>query len=253
MDIHGQAAIVTGGASGLGAETARQLVQAGAKVSLFDRNAEAAQAWANEIGAFAAACDVTSPDSVQAALAKARDKHGPARVLVHCAGIGGAKRILGREGPQPLEEFTRILNVNLFGAFNMLRLCASEMSALAPVEDGERGVIILTASIAAYDGQIGQAAYAASKGAIVSLTLPAARELAQFGIRVVTLAPGLFQTPLMQELPPQVQADLAASIPFPKRLGKPSEFARLALHCITNTALNGEVIRIDGALRLAPR
>ncbi len=253
MELKGQAAIVTGGGSGLGAETARQLARAGARVAILDRNGQAAAAVAAEVGGFAAVCDVASPEGAQAALAEAREALGPARILVHCAGVGGARRILGREGPQPLEEFARILNINLLGAFNMLRLAAYGMSGLAPGEDGERGVIILTASIAAYDGQIGQAAYASSKGAVASLTLPAARELAQFGIRVVTLAPGLFHTPLLDELPPAVQADLAASIPFPKRLGRPSEFAALALHCIANASLNGEVIRIDGALRMAPR
>lgn len=253
MEIRGHAAIVTGGGSGLGAETARHLARAGAQVAILDRDEKAAAAVAAEIGGFPAVCDVASPESAQAALARAREAQGPARVLVHCAGIGGAKRILGREGPQGLEEFARVINVNLLGAFNMLRLAAAGMSGLAPGEDGERGVIILTASIAAFEGQIGQAAYAASKGGVVSLTLPAAREFAQFGIRVLTLAPGLFRTPLLNELPPEVQAGLAASIPFPRRLGKPAEFAGLALHCIANAALNGEVIRIDGALRMAPR
>lgn len=253
MELQGQAAIVTGGGSGLGAETARHLARAGAKVALLDRNEKAVADVAAEIGGFPAVCDVTSPESAQDALVRAREAHGPARILVHCAGIGGAKRILGREGPQPLEEFVRVLNVNLVGAFNMMRLAAAGMQNLIPGEDGERGVIILTASIAAFEGQIGQAAYAASKGGVVSLTLPAAREFARYGIRVLTLAPGLFQTPLLNELPPESQAALAESIPFPKRLGKPAEFARLTLHCIANSALNGEVIRIDGALRMAPR
>ena len=253
MEIQGQAAIVTGGGSGLGAETARQLARAGARVAILDRNEKAAAAVAAEIGGFASACDVASPQSAAAAIARAREAHGPARFLIHCAGIGGAKRILGREGPQPLEDFAQVVNVNLLGAFNMLRLAAAGMHDLAPGEDGERGVIVLTASIAAFEGQVGQAAYAASKGGVVALTLPAARELAQFGIRVLTLAPGWFHTPLLNELPPEVQSALGGSIPFPKRLGKPMEFAQLALHCITNSALNGEVIRIDGALRMAPR
>lgn len=253
MESKGRTAIVTGGGSGLGAETARHLARAGAKVAILDLNGKAAAAVAAEIGGFATSCDVASPDSALSALARAREALGPARILVHCAGIGGAKRILGREGPQTLEEFAQVLKVNLLGAFNMMRLVAAGMQDLEPGEDGERGVIVMTASIAAFEGQIGQAAYAASKGGVVSLTLPAAREFARFGIRVLTLAPGLFHTPLLNELPPEARAALSESIPFPRRLGKPEEFARLALHCISNAALNGEVIRIDGALRMAPR
>jgi NAD(P)-dependent dehydrogenase (short-subunit alcohol dehydrogenase family) len=179
--------------------------------------------------------------------------HGPARIVVHCAGIGGAKRIVGRDGPMPLGDFERTVRVNLVGTFNVLRVSAAEMSKAEPLADGERGVFVATASVAAYDGQIGQAAYAASKGGIVALTLPAARELAQFGVRVVTIAPGLFLTPLLAELPAEAQQSLAASIPFPKRLGDPDEFARLALAIVDNPTLNGEVIRLDGALRMAPR
>jgi NAD(P)-dependent dehydrogenase (short-subunit alcohol dehydrogenase family) len=254
MNIQGQSALVTGGASGLGAETARQLARAGARVTILDVNAEAGQALAAEIGGKSAVCDITDTASVKQALATARDAHGPARILVNCAGIGGAKRLVGKDGtPMPLEDFSRIINVNLIGTFNVIRLAAAEMVAQTPLEDGERGVIISTSSVAAYDGQIGQEAYAASKGGITSLTLPLARDLAQFGVRVMTIAPGLFMTPLLYKLPEEVQQSLAASIPFPKRLGKAEEFASLATHIVANLSLNGEVIRLDGALRLPPR
>jgi len=254
MHIQGQAALVTGGASGLGAEVVRQLAQAGARVSILDVNREAGQALAEEIGAHFASCDITDSDSVAQALAAARTAHGSARILVNCAGIGGAKRLVGKDGnAMPLEDFSRIVNVNLIGTFNMIRLAAAEMVAQDALADGERGVIIATASVAAYDGQIGQAAYAASKGGLTALTLPLARDLAQFGVRVMTIAPGLFMTPLLYKLPQEVQQSLAASIPFPKRLGKAEEFAQLALHIVGNLSLNGEVIRLDGALRLPPR
>ncbi|MRV75026.1 SDR family NAD(P)-dependent oxidoreductase [Duganella sp. FT92W] len=253
MQLQGQAALVTGGASGLGAETVRQLAQAGAKVAVLDVNIAAAETLAREVGGIAVQCDITSEASVREALAVARAAHGPARILMNCAGIGGAKRLVGRDGPMPLEDFSRIINVNLIGTFNVIRLAAAEMTALDPLEDNERGVIVCTASVAAYDGQVGQAAYAASKGGLVSLTLPLARDLAQFGVRVVTIAPGLFLTPLLYQLPEEVQQSLGASIPFPKRLGKAAEFASLALHIAGNLALNGEVIRLDGALRLPPR
>lgn len=253
MDVRGQAAIVTGGASGLGAETARALAKAGAKVAVFDINLEGALKMAKEIGGMAADCNVTDPASAEAAMAKAREAHGPARVLVNCAGVGTAKRIVGREAPMPLEDFTRVININLVGTFNMMRLAAFDMAKLPPLADDERGVIISSASVAAYEGQIGQAAYSASKGGIVALTLPAARELAQFGIRVLAIAPGVFLTPLMDGLPPDAQKSLAASIPFPKRLGRADEYAALAMHMISNVHLNGECVRIDGALRLAPR
>ena len=245
---------MTGGASGLGAEVVRQLAQAGARVSILDVNREAGQALAEEIGAHFASCDITDSDSVAQALAAARTAHGSARILVNCAGIGGAKRLVGKDGnAMPLEDFSRIVNVNLIGTFNMIRLAAAEMVAQDTLADGERGVIIATASVAAYDGQIGQAAYAASKGGLTALTLPLARDLAQFGVRVMTIAPGLFMTPLLYKLPEEVQQSLAASIPFPKRLGKAEEFAQLALHIVGNLSLNGEVIRLDGALRLPPR
>ncbi|MBB5392330.1 MULTISPECIES: SDR family NAD(P)-dependent oxidoreductase [unclassified Herbaspirillum] len=254
MQLQGQAALVTGGASGLGAETVRQLARAGARVSILDVNAEAAQALAAELGCHAARCDITDSASVEAALDAAQAANGAPRILVNCAGIGGAKRMVGKDGsPMPLEDFSRIVNVNLIGTFNMIRLAAARMAAASPLEDGERGVIIATASVAAYDGQVGQAGYAASKGGITSMTLPLARDLAQYGIRVATIAPGLFLTPLLYKLPEEVQQSLAASIPFPKRLGKAEEFAQLALHIAGNLSLNGEVIRLDGALRLAPR
>ena len=254
MKIEGQVALVTGGASGLGAETARELARRGAKVTVLDRNGTGAEAVAAEIGGLGLACDITSTDSIVAALERSRAAHGPARLVMNIAGIGTAKRLIGRDGmPMPIEEFRRVIEVNLVGTFNMIRLATAEIVKLDPLEDGERGVIVCTASVAAFDGQVGQEAYAASKGGLVSLTLPLARDLAQFGVRVVTIAPGLFLTPLMAELPQPVQESLAASIPFPKRLGKPAEFAQLAASIIENMALNGEVIRLDGALRMAPR
>jgi NAD(P)-dependent dehydrogenase (short-subunit alcohol dehydrogenase family) len=215
-------------------------------------NFDAAQKVAARIGALAIHCDVSKEESAVAAVTEAREKNGPVRLLVNCAGIGTPKRIVGKDGPMPLADFSRIISVNLIGTFNMMRLAAAEMSLLE-IEDGERGLIVSTASIAAYEGQIGQAAYSASKGGIVALTMPAARELAQFGIRVLTIAPGLFLTPLLLGLPAEAQASLSASVPFPKRLGDPREYAELVLHCVQNGYLNGEVIRIDGALRMAPR
>jgi NAD(P)-dependent dehydrogenase (short-subunit alcohol dehydrogenase family) len=256
MHIQGQAALVTGGASGLGAATARELARRGAKVAVLDRNGAGAQALAAELGggAIGIECDITSADSVTQALAAARAAHGPARLLMNIAGIGTARRIVGKDGvAAPLEDFRRVVEVNLVGTYNVTRLAAAEMLKLEPLEDGERGVVICTASVAAFDGQVGQEAYAASKGGVVSMTLPLARDLSQFGVRVCTIAPGLFLTPLMAELPQPVQESLAASIPFPKRLGKPEEFAHLAASIVENLSLNGEVIRLDGALRMAPR
>jgi len=254
MKIEGQVALVTGGASGLGAETARELARRGAKVTVLDRNGEGAKAVAADIGGLGVACDITSTESIVAALDASRAAHGPARLVMNIAGIGTAKRLIGRDGtPMPIEDFRRVIEVNLIGTFNMIRLATAEIVKLDPLEDGERGVIVCTASVAAFDGQVGQEAYAASKGGLVSLTLPLARDLSQFGVRVVTIAPGLFLTPLMAELPQPVQDSLAASIPFPKRLGKPEEFAQLAASIVENMALNGEVIRLDGALRMAPR
>jgi len=221
---------------------------------VLDRNGDGAKAVAAEIGGVGLECDITSTESIVAALDRARAAHGPARLVMNIAGIGTAKRLIGRDGtPMPIEDFRRVIEVNLIGTFNMIRLATAEIVKLDPLEDGERGVIVCTASVAAFDGQVGQEAYAASKGGLVSLTLPLARDLSQFGVRVVTIAPGLFLTPLMAELPQPVQDSLAASIPFPKRLGKPAEFAQLAASIIENMALNGEVIRLDGALRMAPR
>jgi len=253
MKIEGHGAIVTGGASGLGAATAEALAKAGAKVALFDINADLARETAARIGAAAFACDVTSPDQVADSIAQAAAKNGPARILVNCAGMGPPRRIVSKEGPMPLEDFERVIRINLVGTFNMIRLAAAEMQKLEPLADGERGVILSTASVAAYEGQIGQAPYAASKGGIVALNIVVAREFAQFGIRSMVIAPGIFHTPLLGTLPPEAQEALGASIPFPKRLGRPEEFADIALTCVTNPYLNGEVIRLDGAVRLAPR
>jgi NAD(P)-dependent dehydrogenase (short-subunit alcohol dehydrogenase family) len=253
MKLEGKSAIITGGGSGLGAATAQRLSAAGAKVAVLDVNMDAANEVAKQCGGIAIRCDVSDAAAGQAAIAEAREKHGPARILVNCAGIGLGRRIVGKEGPMPLEDFSRVIQINLIGTFNMMRLAAADMTTLDPMEDGERGVIISTASIAAYEGQIGQAAYTASKGGIVALTMPAARELAQFGIRVLAIAPGVFLTPLLGKLPGDVQSSLGASIPFPKRLGKPPEFAELVAHCVQNVYLNGEVIRLDGALRMAPK
>lgn len=253
MKLQGQVALVSGGASGLGAQTARRLAAAGVRVAILDLNEKLGAEVAAEIGGLAVGCDVSDAHSAEAAVARAKEELGPARVLVHCAGVGGAQRIVGRNGAMPLEAFERIVRINLIGCFNLMRLAANEMSKLDAMEEGERGVIISTTSVAAFEGQVGQAAYAASKGGIASLTLPAAREFAQFGIRVLAIAPGLFLTPLLGELPKEVQDGLGASIPFPKRLGKPDEFASLVLHMIDNLSLNGEVVRLDGALRLPPR
>ncbi|HWK47154.1 MAG TPA: SDR family NAD(P)-dependent oxidoreductase [Stellaceae bacterium] len=253
MRVAGQAAIVTGGGSGLGAGTARALALAGAKVALLDVNLAAAQAVAAEIGGIAVACDVASAASVEAAIAEASAAHGAARIAVNCAGIAPAARIVGRDGPLALDAFAKVININLIGSFNVMRVAAHAMQSLDALEDGERGVIISTASVAAFDGQIGQAAYAASKGGVAALALPAAREFARFGIRVMTIAPGLFGTPMLLGMPQPVQDSLAASIPFPSRFGTPDEYARLALSIIDNVMLNGECIRLDGAIRLAPK
>jgi NAD(P)-dependent dehydrogenase (short-subunit alcohol dehydrogenase family) len=253
MDIRGHAAIVTGGASGLGAATAGMLAEAGAKVAILDVNDDGANAVAKKVGGLAVHCDVTDADGTARAIGAARDKHGIARILINCAGIGPAKRIVGRDGPMPLEDFTRVVTINLIGTFNVMRLVAAAMQAVEPLQDGERGVVICTASVAAYEGQIGQAAYAASKGGVVALVMPAAREFAQFGIRVNAIAPGIFSTPMLHALPEAAQQSLAASVPFPKLLGTPPQYASLVRHMIENRYLNGEVIRLDGALRMAPR
>jgi NAD(P)-dependent dehydrogenase (short-subunit alcohol dehydrogenase family) len=253
MRLDGQAAIVTGGASGLGAATARRLASGGCRVALLDINQAAAEAQARQIGGIGIACDVADAPSAEAAVAKARDAHGPARLLVNCAGIGTAGRIVGRDGPIDLAAFERVIRINLIGSFNLLRLAAADMTPLAPLEEGERGVIVNTASIAAYEGQVGQAAYAASKAGVVGMTLPAAREFARFGVRVMTIAPGLFHTPMVEGLPPDVQRSLGEGIPFPQRLGTPDEYAALVEHIVSNRFLNGETIRLDGALRMPPR
>jgi NAD(P)-dependent dehydrogenase (short-subunit alcohol dehydrogenase family) len=255
MRLDGQAAIVTGGGSGLGFATASLLAAGGCKVALLDINDAAARAQAATIGGVGIRCDVADAASAEAAMTAARTAHGPVRILVNCAGIGTAGRVVGRDGPMKLEAFDRVIRVNLIGTFNMIRLAAAEMSGLDPLDgtDGERGVIINTASIAAFDGQVGQAAYAASKGGVVGMTLPVARELARAGVRVMTIAPGVFRTPMVDGLAPEVQKSLGDGVPFPQRLGMPEEYAALALHIISNRFLNGEVIRLDGALRMAPR
>ncbi len=247
--------LITGGASGLGEATVRALHTAGARVVIADLNSERGESLAATLGdnAVFQRTDVTSEADAQAVVDKALNTFGSLQGLINCAGIGDPAKVVGREGPQPLEVFSRVVQINLLGTFNMLRLAAAAIAKSEPQADGERGVIINTASVAAYDGQIGQAGYAASKGGVVSMTLPIARELARHGIRVMTIAPGLFMTPLMKTLPEEVQQSLAASIPFPNRLGEPDEFARLACHIVGNTMLNGETIRLDGAIRMAPR
>ncbi|MBP6764839.1 MAG: SDR family NAD(P)-dependent oxidoreductase [Rubrivivax sp.] len=254
MKIQGHSAIVTGGGSGLGEAVARELSRLGAKVAVLDINAANAQRVAADIGGLGLAADICDTAALTAALDAAEAAHGTSRIVMNIAGIGTAKRVVGKDGqPAPLEDFERVIRVNLIGTYNVVRLTAARMVKLAPLDDGERGFMLMTASVAAYDGQVGQEAYAASKGGIVSMTLPLARDLSQHGIRVCSVAPGLFATPLMQQLPADVQQSLAASIPFPKRLGAPAEFASLAAHIVTNGHLNGEVIRLDGALRMAPR
>ena len=261
MNINDQSALVTGAGSGLGEAVARTLAARGARVALLDVQIDKARAVAQSINAahgdgraLALSCDITDADSVQTAIAAAAASHGPARILMQIAGIGTAKRVVSKDGQAaPLEDFAKVVQVNLIGTYNVARIFAASCAKQAPMVDGERGVIVFTASVAAFDGQVGQQAYSASKAGVVGMTLPMARDLAQYGIRVCTIAPGLFATPLMHTLPEPVQASLAASIPFPSRLGHPSEFADLACHIVTNGHLNGEVIRLDGALRLAPR
>jgi 3-hydroxyacyl-CoA dehydrogenase / 3-hydroxy-2-methylbutyryl-CoA dehydrogenase len=255
MQIKGSGALVSGGASGLGEATVRVLHAAGAPVVIADLNEERGQALAAELGSGAefVRADVSDPDAVQAAVATAAALPGGLRISVCCAGIGWAERVAGKRGPHQLEPFQTVINVNLIGTFNVLRLAAASMLADQPTASGERGVCINTASIAAFDGQIGQISYSASKGAIVGMTLPAARDLASAGIRVCTIAPGTFDTPLLGALPEQARKALGEAIPFPSRLGRPDEFAALAAHIVENEMLNGEVIRLDGALRMPPR
>ncbi len=247
MNIDSQIAIITGGASGMGKACAQALSLRGVKVVVWDKQIDAASNTAVR-------CDVSSADEVEQALAETIARVGVPRICINCAGVAPARRMVGKDGAMPLDEFKQVININLVGTFNVMRVVAVAMSGLTVEGDSqERGVIINTASIAAYDGQIGQTAYSASKGGIVAMTLPAARELAQFGIRVNTIAPGLIATPLLLNMPQEVQDNLAATVPFPKRLGKPGEFAALVIHIIENTLLNGEVIRLDGALRMQSR
>ncbi len=256
MKLDETVALITGGASGLGAATARRIAAAGGRVLLIDLNDELGEALAAQLGPRAAYshANVREPGEVEAAIRVAVERFGRLNVAVNCAGIGGAKRLLGKEGPVGLDWFTRIIDVNLVGTFNVIRLAAAAMATGPPPDaGGERGVIINTASIAAFDGQIGQAAYAASKGGIVAMTLPIARDLARHAIRVATIAPGIFDTPLLGRLPDEARDALSASVPFPARLGQPEEYAHLACHIIENGYLNGEVIRLDAALRMAPR
>lgn len=253
MDPNGQVAIVTGGGSGLGEATARALAARGARVAVLDVGFDRAVKVAAEIGGIAVKCDVSSADSAVAAIAEVTEKLGTARILLNCAGIVLGMKTVGRDGPHPLDQYRKVIEVNLIGSFNMIRLFADAAGRLEPLQGGERGVIVNTASVAAYDGQIGQAAYSASKGGIVGMTLPVARDLARSGIRVCTIAPGIFKTPMMAGMPQEVQDSLGAAVPFPSRLGEPSEYAALALHIIDNQMLNGETIRLDGAIRMAPK
>ena len=255
MQIAGHTFLVTGGASGLGAATARRLAGAGARVLLSDVSSEQGMRLAGELGerVLFKAADVTDESQVAAAVAAARARFGALHGAVSCAGIAPGERVLGKDGPHRLDTFRRAVEINLIGTFNVLRLAAQAMESNAPDAGGERGVIVNTASIAAYDGQIGQAAYGASKAGVVGLTLPAARELARIGVRVMTIAPGIFETPMVAGFSPELQQALAAQVPFPRRLGKPDEFAALVEHIILNPMLNGEVIRLDGALRMAPK
>lgn len=255
MEINGLPAIVTGGASGLGAATAELLAARGAKVTLFDLNADLGTAKAQEIGGRFAAVNVTDEDSVANAIAEAEAVNGKARILVNCAGIGPPAKVIDRDGnPLPLGEFAKIININLLGTFNVLSKFAARLHDAEPLnESGERGVIVNTASVAAFEGQIGQPAYAASKGGVVAMALPIARELARYGIRVNTIAPGLFLTPLLASLPQEAQDSLGSQVPFPSRLGKPAEYAQMVEAIVTNPMLNAEVIRLDGAIRMSPR
>ncbi|RJF81683.1 SDR family NAD(P)-dependent oxidoreductase [Azospirillum cavernae] len=253
MNIAGLSAIVTGGGSGMGAATARHLAALGAKVTVLDVNKDAVEQTAREIGGLGLVCDVTDSESAERAFEAARAAHGPARIAINCAGVAPAQRIVGRDGAMPLDSFRKVIEVNLIGSFNILRLAAADMAKLDLLESGERGVIINTASVAAYEGQIGQAAYAASKGGIVALTICAARDLARSAVRVMTIAPGLIGTPMLLGMPQEVQDSLAATVPFPKRFGRPDEYARLVQHILENEMLNGDVIRLDGAIRMAPQ
>jgi NAD(P)-dependent dehydrogenase (short-subunit alcohol dehydrogenase family) len=265
MHIKNQIAVISGGASGMGAATARYLAKAGAKVAILDRNFAAAQQLADELNGIAVGADVTQSESITQAMAEIENQLGIPRICINCAGIAPGKLIVSKDAtPMPLADFSQVIEINLMGTFNLLRVAAARMSTLEPISDNEkhdseqhdsqeRGVIINTASVAAYEGQIGQAAYSASKGGVVAMTLPAARELARYGIRVMTIAPGLIDTPLLRGLPDNVRESLAETVPFPKRFGDPAEYAQLVAHIVENTMLNGSVIRLDGALRMAPK
>ncbi len=253
MKIEGASALVAGGASGLGEATARELHARGARVTIADVNAAAGGSLAKELGISFVACDVREEAQVQEAVDVASSAEGGLRIAVCCAGTGWAQKVAGSKGAHPLMPFETIIAINLIGTFNILRLAATAMVPLDPQQDGERGVCVNTASIAAFDGQIGQIAYSASKGGVVGMTLPAARDLAQYGIRVNTIAPGLFDTPLLAALPQEAREKLGAGVPYPPRLGQPPEYAQLACHIIENRMLNGETIRLDGALRMPPR
>jgi NAD(P)-dependent dehydrogenase (short-subunit alcohol dehydrogenase family) len=255
MDIQGKVALVTGGASGLGAATARMIVSAGGRAVVVDLNEKLGHSLVSELGASArfVRADVSDPGEVEQAVKAATEAFGALHICVNCAGIGDPQKIIGKEGPADLARFTKVIRVNLIGTFNVARVAAWAIARNEAGAEGERGAIINTASVAAFDGQIGQAAYSASKGGIVALTLPLARDLASLGIRVMTIAPGLFDTPLLAALPEDVKASLGAMVPFPKRLGRPAEYAQLARQIIENPMLNGEVIRLDGAIRMAPR
>jgi NAD(P)-dependent dehydrogenase (short-subunit alcohol dehydrogenase family) len=253
MHPSGQTAIVTGGGSGLGEATARALAGSGARVALLDVGIERANGVAAEINGIAVACDVSDGAGAEAAVAEVAARLGAPRILVNCAGVVLAMKTTGKDGPHPLDRFRKVIEVNLLGSFNMIRLFAAQAERLEPLAGGERGVIVNTASVAAFDGQIGQAAYSASKGGIVGMTLPVARDLARSGIRVMTIAPGIFKTPMMASLPQDAQDSLGQQVPFPSRLGDPAEYAALALHIVENQMLNGETIRLDGAIRMAPK
>jgi NAD(P)-dependent dehydrogenase (short-subunit alcohol dehydrogenase family) len=255
MKIQGKVALVTGGASGLGGASVRMITQAGGRAVIVDLNQELAQTLARELGdaAIFVRADVSDPQAMETVIETALKKFGALNIVMNCAGIGGSQRVLGKDGPVSLDWFTTIIRVNLIGTINVSRLGCAAMAKNEPDEEGERGVIINTASVAAFEGQIGQTAYSASKGGIVALTLPLARDLARWGIRVMTIAPGIFDTPLLAQLPEKVRAALGESVPFPPRLGRPGEYAQLARHIIENTMLNGEVIRLDGALRMGPK
>ena len=253
MHIDGQVAVVTGGGSGLGEATARALAAKGAKIAIFDVAIDRAQKVADDIGGIAVKCDVSNAENGEAAFAEVAEKLGTARILVNCAGIAIAMKTVSKDGVHLLDMYRKVIEINLIGSFNMLRLLADGAQSLEPMESGERGVVINTASVAAYDGQIGQIAYASSKGGIVGMSLPAARDLARSGIRVMTIAPGIFKTPMLAGLPQDAQDSLGQQVPFPSRLGEPAEYAALSVHIVENQMLNGEVIRLDGAIRMAPR